>query len=40
LQQVQNGQQFLDEIIPTSDKSGAAMRAAPIGVFPTIPDVV
>jgi ADP-ribosyl-[dinitrogen reductase] hydrolase len=40
LRQVQNGQQFLDEIIPTSDKSGAAMRAAPVGVFPTISEVI
>jgi ADP-ribosylglycohydrolase len=40
LQHVRDGQQFLEEIIPTSDKSGAAMRAAPIGVFPTIPEVI
>ena len=39
LKQVKTGQQFLAEIIPTSDKSGAAMRAAPIGIFPTIQEV-
>jgi ADP-ribosyl-[dinitrogen reductase] hydrolase len=37
---VQSGAQFLAEIIPESDKSGAAMRAAPIGIFPTIDEVV
>ena len=40
LQHVQNGQQFLREIRPDSDKSGAAMRAAPIGVYPTIEQVI
>src|SRR5689334_4178375 len=30
-----SGEQFLRDIIPDSDKSGAAMRAIPIGVFPT-----
>ncbi len=40
LQHVQNGQQFLREIRPTSDKSGAAMRAAPIGVYPMIEQVI
>ncbi|MGD1711903.1 ADP-ribosylglycohydrolase family protein [Dapis sp. BLCC M172] len=39
LKQVKTEQQFLAEIIPTSDKSGAAMRAAPIGIFPTIKEV-
>lgn len=39
LRHVKDGQQFLDEIIPTSDKSGAAMRAAPIGIYPTIEEV-
>ncbi|MBX3081017.1 MAG: ADP-ribosylglycohydrolase family protein [Anaerolineae bacterium] len=37
---VEDGAQFLAEIIPTSDKSGAAMRAAPIGVFSTIEEVI
>jgi ADP-ribosylglycohydrolase len=40
LQYVADGRQFLQEIHPTSDKSGAAMRAGPIGVFPTIDEVV
>ena len=40
LLQVQDGQQFLENIIWTSDKSGAAMRAAPIGVLPTIEQVI
>lgn len=33
LRSVQDGDQFLREINPTSDKSGAAMRAAPIGIY-------
>ena len=40
LNRVRDGQQFLAEIEPTSDKSGAAMRAAPIGVFPELQDVI
>lgn len=36
LQRVEDGQQFLREIRPTSSKSGAAMRAAPIGIYPSI----
>lgn len=40
LLQVETGQQFLEGIIWTSDKSGAAMRAAPIGVLPTIGQVI
>jgi ADP-ribosylglycohydrolase len=40
LQKVRDGKQFLREIQPTSDKSGAAMRAAPIGVYPSIPQVI
>ncbi len=39
LHQVQDGQDFLDRIKPTSDKSGAAMRAAPIGIFSMIDEV-
>lgn len=39
LRHVQDGPQFLREIRPASDKSGAAMRAAPIGVYPTIEQV-
>jgi ADP-ribosylglycohydrolase len=37
---VQDGREFLEGINWTSDKSGAAMRAAPIGVFPTIEKVL
>ncbi|HEY1348225.1 MAG TPA: ADP-ribosylglycohydrolase family protein [Ktedonobacteraceae bacterium] len=36
LQQVEDGPQFLHEIKPSSSKSGAAMRAAPIGIYATI----
>lgn len=37
---VRDGREFLDKIIPTSDKSGAAMRAAPIGIFSDIEQVI
>ena len=40
LLQVQDGQQFLENINWTSDKSGAAMRAAPLGILPTIEQVI
>lgn len=40
LHRVRGGEQFLAEIIPTSDKSGAAMRAIPIGIFTTITEVI
>ncbi len=40
LQHVRDGEQFLRDINPTSDKSGAAMRATPIGIYPTIPFVI
>lgn len=40
LQNMKDGAQFLQEIEPTSDKSGAAMRAAPIGIYPGISMVV
>jgi ADP-ribosyl-[dinitrogen reductase] hydrolase len=40
LQQVRDGEQFLQEIRPDSDKSGAAMRAAPIGIYPTPAQVI
>ena len=39
LHEVSDGADFLDKIIPTSDKSGAAMRAAPIGLFNTVDEV-
>jgi ADP-ribosyl-[dinitrogen reductase] hydrolase len=40
LEQVRDGEQFLKEIHSDSDKSGAAMRAAPIGVLQTIESVI
>ncbi|MFL5731925.1 MAG: ADP-ribosylglycohydrolase family protein [Chloroflexia bacterium] len=39
LGRVRDGSQFLAEIRPTSDKSGAAMRSGPIGVFPSPEEV-
>jgi ADP-ribosyl-[dinitrogen reductase] hydrolase len=40
LTRVDSGEQFLAEIDPCSDKSGAAMRAAPIGVLATVEGVL
>ena len=40
LQEVRSGAEFLDRIRPDSDKSGAAMRATPLGVLPTVGQVV
>ena len=40
LEHVRDGEQFLREINPSSEKSGAAMRASPIGIYPTIPLVI
>jgi len=40
LQKIETGQQFLEQMIGKSDKSGAAMRAAPIGIFPTPQKVI
>src|SRR5690349_8936284 len=40
LKTVKDSRQFLAEIRPNSDKSGAAMRAAPIGVFADIDEVI
>jgi ADP-ribosyl-[dinitrogen reductase] hydrolase len=37
---IQNGEEFLTKINPESDKSGAAMRAAPIGIYPTPEKVI
>lgn len=37
---VPDGAEFLRRIRPDSDKSGAAMRAAPIGLLPTVDDVL
>lgn len=40
LLKIRDGNDFLTKIIPTSDKSGAAMRAAPMGVFSTVEKVI
>lgn len=40
LEEVHDGTEFLDRIRPESDKSGAAMRAVPIGVYPDVPTVI
>lgn len=40
LRRIRDGKQFLAEIMPESDKSGAAMRAIPIGVFATVKEVI
>lgn len=37
---VTSGDEFLRRIRPDSDKSGAAMRAGPLGVLPTVADVL
>lgn len=40
LQSVKDGNEFLDLIKPRSDKSGAAMRAIPIGLFDSVGEVI
>ncbi|MDX2010343.1 MAG: ADP-ribosylglycohydrolase family protein [Myxococcaceae bacterium] len=40
LLEVNDGSEFLARISPDSDKSGAAMRAGPIGLFPRLQDVI
>ncbi len=40
LQDVTDGTDFLDRIRPESDKSGAAMRAGPIGVYRAVDTVI
>ncbi len=40
LRRVETGAQFLAEIVPASDRSGAAMRALPIGVFSIMAEVI
>jgi ADP-ribosyl-[dinitrogen reductase] hydrolase len=37
---VRDGKNFLARIRPDSDKSAAAMRAPPIGVFPSLEEVI
>jgi ADP-ribosyl-[dinitrogen reductase] hydrolase len=40
LSRVTSGEQFVAEIRPHSDKSGAAMRACPVGVLPDLAEVI
>ncbi|NVJ10776.1 ADP-ribosylglycohydrolase family protein [Myxococcus sp. AM001] len=40
LEQVETGEEFLDRINPSSDRSGAAMRAPPLGVLPSSGQVI
>lgn len=40
LEKVETGQELLENIIPDSDKSGAAMRAIPIGIYHSENEVV
>jgi len=40
LSAVQDGAELLSRIEPRSEKSGAAMRAGPVGLVPFLPDVV
>ncbi len=40
LVEIQNAEELIAKIRPDSDKSGAAMRAAPIGVYPTPEKVI
>ncbi len=37
---IDDADEFLEKIIPTSDKSGAAMRAAPVGIFADMDEVL
>jgi ADP-ribosylglycohydrolase len=39
LQEIHGGDAFLAHIRPDSEKSGAAMRACPVGLYPTVEDV-
>ncbi|SDD70679.1 ADP-ribosylglycohydrolase family protein [Actinokineospora iranica] len=38
--QVRDGEELLRRLRPASDKSGAAMRSAPLGLLPTVPEVL
>ncbi len=40
LQEINDGEEFLARIRPHSDKSGAAMRAGPLGLYPTVTEVI
>lgn len=40
LESIDSGEDFLKHIRPNSDKSGAAMRACPIGIYPDLSEVL
>ena len=40
LKSVHDGQELLDAIIPLSERNGAAMRACPIGLLPSIGEIL
>ncbi|MFK7934523.1 MAG: ADP-ribosylglycohydrolase family protein [Saprospiraceae bacterium] len=40
LKTIQSGAEFLEKIIPTSERNGASMRAFPIGVYRTEKDIL
>jgi ADP-ribosylglycohydrolase len=40
LYEVEDGTDFLQRIRPNSDKSGAAMRVTPVGLFPNVKEVL
>jgi ADP-ribosylglycohydrolase len=40
LESISSGEEFLAKINPDSDKNGAAMRAVPLGVLPTVEEVL
>jgi ADP-ribosyl-[dinitrogen reductase] hydrolase len=40
LLEVRDGKDFLQKMHSTSDRSGASMRAGPIGIFPTVEQVI
>lgn len=40
LVQIKDGEEFLAKIVPNSDKSGASMRAAPLGVLQSVEKVI
>ncbi len=40
LDSISSGKEFLDKIIPRSEKNGAAMRSVPLGILPRLDDVI
>lgn len=40
LQEIETGQEFIDKIVPNSNKSGGAMRATPCGLFNNVEEVI